>query len=238
MTTSADKPTIVLVHGSFADASGWAGVIERLQSDGFPVIAPSNPLRSLSSDSAYIKSVLDKMSGPLVVAAHSYGGAVITNAAAENSNVKALVYIDGFLPDIGEDALHLAGEESQAASSIEPKPFPPFGPNDLDFYIRQDVFREVFAADVDEKTAEVMSASQRPAAAASFGEPTTATAWRTVPSWALIGRQDKIITPVALRSMAERAGATIVEIDASHVSMISHPEQVADLIETAAEAAA
>jgi pimeloyl-ACP methyl ester carboxylesterase len=229
------KPTIVLVHGSFADASGWAGVIERLQ-DEFPVVAPPNPLRSLSGDSAYIKSVLDSIQGPLVVVGHSYGGAVITNAAAENSNVKALVYIDGFLPDIGEDALHLAGEESQAASSIEPKPFPPFGPNDLDFYIRQDVFQEVFAADVDSMTAAVMRASQRPASAASFGEPTTATAWATVPSWALIGRQDKIITPDALRFMAERAGSTIVEIDASHVSMISHPKEAADLIKAAAEA--
>jgi pimeloyl-ACP methyl ester carboxylesterase len=229
------KPVIVLVHGSFADASGWAGVIERLQ-DGFPVIAPSNPLRSLSSDSAYIKSVLDTITGPLVVVGHSYGGAVITNAAAENSNVKGLVYIDGFLPDIGEDALHLAGEESQAASSIEPKPFPPFGPNDLDFYIRQDVFQEVFAADVNAETANVMWASQRPASAASFGEPTTATAWATVPSWALIGRQDKIITPDALRFMAERAGSTIVEIDSSHVSMISHPKEAADLIKAAAEA--
>jgi pimeloyl-ACP methyl ester carboxylesterase len=237
-STTSGKPTIVLIHGSFADASGWTGVIERLQDDEFPVIAPSNPLRSLSGDSAYIKSILDKTSGPLVVVGHSYGGAVITNAAAGNPNVKALVYVDGFLPDVGEDALHLAGEESRAESSIEPRPFPPFGPNDLDFYIRRDVFREVFAADVDESTADVMWASQRPAAAATFGEPTAAAAWRTAPSWAFIGRQDKIITPVALRSMAERAGSTIVEADSSHVSMISHPDQVADLIKEAAKAAA
>lgn len=232
----SEKPTIVLVHGSFADASGWAGVSERLQKEGYSVVAPANPLRSLSGDSAYIKSVLDQIPGPLVVVGHSYGGAVITNAAAGNPNVKALVYVDAFIPDTGEDALHLAGEGSQAASSIEPKAFPPFGPNDLDFYIRQDVFREVFAADVDAKTAGFMWASQRPTAAATFGEPTTAVAWRTVPSWALIGRQDKIITPDALRFMATRAGSTIVEIDSSHVSMISHPKQVADLIRQAAEA--
>ncbi len=234
MTSS--QTSIVLVHGAFADATGWSGVIERLQNDGYAVVAPSNPLRSLSGDSAYLKSVLDKTPGPLVVAAHSYGGAVITNAAAGNPNVKALVYIDGFLPDVGEDALHLAGEASQVPTSIEPKPFPPFGPNDLDFYIKQDVFREVFAPDVDAKTAAVMWAAQRPIAAASFGEPTAAAAWKSIPSWALIGLQDKVIAPDALRFMATRANSTIVEIDSSHVAMVSHPEEVAGLIEKADEA--
>ena len=235
--SNEQKPTVVLVHGSFADASGWEVVIERLQKDGYPVIAPANPLRSLSGDAAYIKSILDQTPGPLVVVAHSYGGAVITNAAAGNPNVKALVYIDGFLPDIGEDALGLAGEGSQALPALDAKPFPPFGPNDLEFTLRQDAFRAVFAADVNKKTAAVMWASQRPAAAATFGEPTTAAAWKTIPSWALIGRQDNVITPDALRFMAQRANATIVEIDSSHVPMISHPKKVVDIIREAAEAA-
>jgi len=235
-TNNAGKPTIVLVHGAFADASGWSSVIQQLERDGYNVVAPSNPLRSLSSDAAYIKSVLDSTSGPLVVVAHSYGGAVITNAAAGNPNVKALVYIDGFIPDVGEDGLHLAGEASRVATSIEPRPFPPFGPNDLDFYIRQDVFHEVFAGDVDETTAAVMWAAQRPIAAASFAEPTTAAAWKSIPSWALIGRQDRVIAPESLRFMANRAGSTVVEIDSSHVSMISHPSVATELIKKAAAA--
>jgi len=234
--SETSKPTIVLVHGAFADASGWTDVIERLRKDGYSVIAPANPLRSLSGDSAYIKSVLDQTPGPLVVVAHSYGGAVITNAAAGNPNVKALVYVDGFIPDVGEDGLKLAGEGSQVLTALEPRGFPPFGENDQDFYIKQDAFRAVFCADLDAKTAAVMAATQRPIAAASYGEPTTAAAWKTIPSWAIIGLQDRVITPESLRAMATRAGSTIVELNSSHVSMISHPKQVTDLIEEAAEA--
>jgi pimeloyl-ACP methyl ester carboxylesterase len=234
----AVKPTVVLVHGAFADATGWSGVIKRLQADGYPVIAPANPLRSLSSDSAYIASVLEQTPGPLVVVGHSYGGAVITNAAAGNPNVKALVYIDAFIPDVGEPTLGLAGEGSLLATAVEYKAFPPFGKNDVDVYIKNDMFREAFCADVPAKTAALMWAAQRPAAAASGAEPTTAAAWKTVPSWALIGRQDRAITPDALRFMAKRAGSTIQEIDASHVSMISHPDVATALIEKAAKATA
>jgi len=230
------KPTIVLVHGAFADATGWSGVIKRLQADGYPVIAPANPLRSLSSDSAYIASVLKQTPGPLVVVGHSYGGAVITNAAAGNPNVKALVYIDAFIPDVGEPTLSLAGQGSLLATAVGYKAFPPFGKNDIDVYIKKDMFREAFCADLSAKTAALMWAAQRPAAAASGAEPTTAAAWKTVPSWALIGRQDRAITPDALRFMAKRAGATIEEINASHVSMISHPDVATALIEKAAKA--
>jgi pimeloyl-ACP methyl ester carboxylesterase len=230
------KPTIVLVHGAFADASSWNGVVKRLQDDDYPVIAPANPLRSLSGDAAYIKSVLAQTPGPLVVVGHSYGGAVITNAAAGNPNVKALVYIDAFIPDVGEGTLSLAGADSMIPTSIEFKAFPPFGANDVDIYIKKDKFRATFAADVPAKTAAVAWATQRPAAAASVAEPTTAAAWKTIPSWALIGRQDRAITPTALRFMAKRAGATTVEINASHVSMISHPDAVTDLVERAAGA--
>jgi pimeloyl-ACP methyl ester carboxylesterase len=233
---STVKPTVVLVHGAFADATGWSGVISRLQKDGYPVIAPANPLRSLTSDSAYIASVLKQTPGPLVVVGHSYGGAVITNAAAGNPNVKALVYIDAFIPDVGEPTLSLAGKGSSLATAVEYKAFPPFGKNDIDVYIKKSMFHEAFCADVPAKQAALMWAAQRPAAAASGAEPTAAAAWKTVPSWALIGRQDRAITPDALRFMAKRAGSTIEEINASHVSMISHPDVAAALIEKAAKA--
>jgi pimeloyl-ACP methyl ester carboxylesterase len=234
----APKPTIVLVHGAFADASGWSSVIKTLQDEGYPVIAPPNPLRSLSGDAAYIASILAQTPGPLVVVGHSYGGAVITNAAAGNPNVKALVYIDAFIPDVGEDTLHLAGAGSLLTTSLEFKAFPPFGANDVDIYLRKDRFREAFCADVPAKTAAVMWASQRPPAVATGAELTTAAAWKTIPSWALIGRQDRAITPDALRSMAKRAGSTTEEINSSHVPMISHPGAVTDLIEEAVDATA
>jgi pimeloyl-ACP methyl ester carboxylesterase len=234
----APKPTIVLVHGAFADASGWSSVIKTLQDEGYPVIAPPNPLRSLSGDAAYIASILAQTPGPLVVVGHSYGGAVITNAAAGNPNVKALVYIDAFIPDVGEDTLHLAGAGSLLTASLEFKGFPPFGANDVDIYVKQDKFRAAFCADLPAKTAAVMWASQRPAAAATVAELTTATAWKTIPSWALIGRQDRAITPDALRSMAKRAGSTTEEVNSSHVPMISHPGAVTDLIEEAVDATA
>jgi pimeloyl-ACP methyl ester carboxylesterase len=230
------KPTVVLVHGAFADASAWSGVIGRLQKDGYPVIAPANPLRSLSGDSAYLASVLAQTPGPLVVVGHSYGGAVITNAAAGNGNVKALVYVDAFIPAVGEKTVDLGGADSELPTAIEFKAFPPFGASDVEIYVKKDRFRAVFAADVPEKTTAVMWASQRPLAVATGAEPTTAEAWATTPSWALIGRQDRTITPDALRSMATRAHAHVVEIDSSHVPMISHPDAVTDLIEKAAEA--
>jgi pimeloyl-ACP methyl ester carboxylesterase len=235
-TNTFTLPTVVLVHGAFADASGWTDVFERLKRDDYPVIAPANPLRSLSGDSAYIKSVLEQIPGPLVVVAHSYGGAVITNAAAGNPNVKALVYVDGFIPEIGEQAGNLAGEDSRAFAASEVRTIPPFGEHDQDFYLKEDKFREVFCADLDEKTAALMHATQRPIAFASFGEPTTEAAWKTIPSWAVIGLQDRVITPESLRFMAERAGSTMVQIDSSHVSMISHSKEVADLIKNSAEA--
>jgi pimeloyl-ACP methyl ester carboxylesterase len=232
------KPTIVLVHGAWADSTGWSGVIKRLDKDGYDVLAPATPLRSLSGDAAYVASFLAQTPGPIVLVGHSYGGAVITNAAAGHDNVKALVYIDGFAPDIGENTLALAGADSLIPSSIEFKGIPPFGPTDVDVYIKKESFRETFAADVSKREAALMAVAQRPAAAATGSEPTTATAWKTIPSWYLVGRQDRTITPEAQRFMAHRAGSTTVEIDSSHVSMISHPGAVADLIEAAANATA
>ncbi len=229
------KPTIVLVHGAWADASGWNDVIKKLQQKGYPTVAPANPLRSLSGDSAYIASFLAQTPGPIVLVAHSYGGAVISNAAAGNARVKALVYVDAFIPKVGESVLDLVGDGSLVPSSLEFKGFPPFGPNDVDIYFRQDAFPEAFAGDVPKKIAAVMAAAQRPLAAAG-GEPSTAAAWERIPSWALVGTLDRIITPESQRFMAGRAGSTIKEVKASHVSMISKPNAVTALIEEAAEA--
>jgi pimeloyl-ACP methyl ester carboxylesterase len=232
------KPTIVLVHGAWADASGWAGVITRLKALGYPVVAPANPLRSLDGDAAYVRSVLAQIPGPLVVVGHSYGGAVITNAAAGNPNVKALVYIAAFIPAVGEDILHLTGAASQVPVSIEFKGYPPFGANDVDVYLKQESFRSVFAQDVRAPEAAVMAASQRPLALAAGAGVTTATAWSTIPSWALVATQDHTITPDQERSMAQRAGATIVEVPSSHVAMVSHPREVTNLILRAVQATA
>jgi pimeloyl-ACP methyl ester carboxylesterase len=229
-TPTGPKPTIVLVHGAWADASGWAGVITRLKALGYPVVAPANPLRSLDGDAAYLRGVLAQIPGPLVVVGHSYGGAVITNAAAGNPNVKALVYVAAFIPAIGEDILHLTGAASQVPASIELKGYPPFGEGDVDVYLRQDAFRSVFAQDVPAPEAAVMAATQRPLAYAAGAGATTAAAWSTIPSWALVATQDRTITPDQERSMARRAGATIVEVPSSHVAMISHPREVTDLI--------
>jgi pimeloyl-ACP methyl ester carboxylesterase len=234
----AVKPTIVLVHGAWADASSWSREIKQLQADGYPVIAPANPLRGLTNDSGYIASVLAQTPGPLVVVGHSYGGAVITNAAAGNANVKALVYIDAFIPDVGESIQTLGGAGSQIPSSIEFKGYPPFGTNDVDVYLKADTFRQTFAGDVSPRKAAELWAAQRPLALAGLGEPATAAAWKTIPSWALIGTEDNAITPDAQRSMTARAGSTTVEIRASHLSLISRPEAVTRLIERAATATA
>lgn len=230
----APKPTIVLVHGAWADSSGWSDVIRHLQKQGYRVIAPANPLRSLDGDSAYLASILAQEQGPFVLVGHSYGGAVISNAAAENPNVKALVYINGFAPDEGEDTLHLAGEGSLIPTSIEFKQFPPGGENDVDVYIKPANFHETFAGDLSKEDAAVLAVAQRPIALAAGGGLSKEPAWKTIPSWYLVGAQDKTITPASQRFMAERAGSTTVEVRASHLSMISRPGAVTRLIEQAA----
>jgi len=234
--SGAAKPTVVLVHGAWADASGWSEVIKRLQKDGYRVLAPAIPLRSLEGDVGYLRSILAQEEGPFVLVGHSYGGAVITNAAAGNPDVNALVYVDGFVPDTGEDILHLAGADSLVPSSIEFKGFPPFGPTDVDIYIKPESFRETLAGDLPKKEAAALAVTQRPLALAAAAGPTTATAWKTIPSWYLLGTEDRTITPAAQRFMAERAGARIDEVKASHLSLISRPGDVAKLIERAASA--
>jgi len=231
------KPTIVLVHGAFADASSWTGVITRLQRDGYNVIAPANPLRSLSGDSSYIAGVLAPTPGPIVLVGHSYGGAVITNAAAGNPNVKALVYVDAFIPDVGENIFQLAGTGSQLGGALEFQGYPPFGQTDAEALIKPAMFHDVFAADLSAGTAAVMAAAQRPLALAAGEETTQATAWRTIRSWDVIGLADRAITPDEQLFMAHRANARITEIpEGSHVSMISHPDTVTRVIEQAATA--
>ncbi|GLZ43458.1 alpha/beta hydrolase [Actinokineospora sp. NBRC 105648] len=233
------KPTVVLVHGAFADASGWNGVIAQLQRAGYPVIAPAGPLRGLAADSAYIASVVKSVTGPVVLVGHSYGGAVISSAAVGLPQVKALVYIAAFVPDAGEKLGDLAAKYpgSDLLTALKPVPFDDAnGPAGVDLYIDPAQFRKVFAADVPGKDAAVMAAAQRPVSANTFGDAPTAAAWRTVPSWALVAKQDRAIPPALERFEAQRAGSRTVEIDSSHVAMITHPDVVTRLITSAAHA--
>ncbi|MEV0490173.1 alpha/beta fold hydrolase [Streptomyces atratus] len=233
------KPTVVLVHGGFADASAsWAGVIERLQNDGYPVVATANPLRGLPTDVPYLESVLKSIDGPIILAGHSYGGAVITNAAAANPHVKALVYVAAFVPDEGEllgDLINkYPGTEIPAA--LDPVPFPnPDGSTGTDLYLKADKFRSTFAADLPVSVTNVMQAAQRPFSASSFTDVTKAAAWHDIPSWGLVSASDKAIPPALQRFEYQRAHArgTVEVSGASHSVMISHPDAVTKLIKNA-----
>jgi pimeloyl-ACP methyl ester carboxylesterase len=227
------KPTVVLVHGAFADSSGFAEVIKRLQREGYPVLAPANPLRGVDSDAAYIRSVLADVSGPIVLVGHSYGGFVITNAAAGNPNVKALVYIAAFAPDTGDTVEGLSGMFPGSRLGLEALDIRPT-PTGVDGYIKLSVFREVFAGDVPPSEAAVMAVSQRPADLGTLRQPSGEPAWRTIPSWTLVASDDQVIPAVAQRFMANRAGAHVVEVHASHVAMVSRPGPTTDLILQAA----
>jgi pimeloyl-ACP methyl ester carboxylesterase len=234
------KPTIVLVHGGYADSSCWNGTIQALQHKGYTTIAGSNPLRGIPTDAPYIGSLLDSISGPVVLVAHSMGGTVITNAAAGKSNVKALVYIAAFVPDVGETQGELINKfpGSEVLPVSVPVPYTKAdGTTGTDLYLSQ-AGQAAFAADIPAATFRVLQATQRPFDADSFIFPTTAAAWRTIPSWGLVAGQDKAIPPACERFMYHRANARkIVEVPtSSHVAMISHPKIVADLIEDAAKA--
>ncbi|MFC8429480.1 alpha/beta fold hydrolase [Streptomyces sp. NPDC057253] len=234
-TPSAPKPTVVLVHGAFADSSSWDGVTSRLQRRGYPVIGVANPLRGLAGDSAYVSSVLDTIPGPVVLVGHSYGGAVITDAAVGHSNVKALVYIAAFAPDQGESGLAILGQYpgSTLPPALTVRPFP----GGQDAYVDPADFRQVFAADVPAGKARLMAAGQRPVALAAFAEPSGTPAWKTIPSWFLVAGADRAIPPAAEQAMARRAGArTEVVRGASHAVLVSHPDATAHVIEAAARA--
>ncbi|WP_157252845.1 alpha/beta fold hydrolase [Nonomuraea typhae] len=222
------KPTVVLVHGAFADASGFNDMIARLQAAGFPVLAPANPLRDVAGDAAYVSSILDTLTGPIILVGHSYGGIVITNAARGHDNVKALVYLGAFAPDKGESALKLAdqfpGSELGHALLGRDYKLPDGTVAGTDGYIVAEKFREVFAADLPAYKTRLMAATQRPGSVNGLSGGSGEPAWKTIPSWYLIPTQDKVIPPAAQRFMAKRAGSTVREIRSSHVVMTSHPD--------------
>jgi len=229
--------TVVLVHGAFADASGWAGVFERLQARGLQVTAPPNPLRGISIDSAYIASFLNQIPGPVLAVAHSYGGAVITNAAARANNVVGLVYVSAFVPDEGEHLGEVAAtsKDSILAPLLVPIKYPT-GRGDetaLEFTINPTGFRDAFAADLPPEQTALMAATQRPISELTFSDANGRPAWKSLPSWAVVATGDKTIGTDLVRSMAQRAGARITEVESSHVAMISQPQVVADVILTA-----
>ncbi|MER5323122.1 alpha/beta fold hydrolase [Streptosporangium roseum] len=227
------KPTIVLVHGAFADSSGWNPVVSRLLASRHKVVAFSNPLRGPQADGEYLRQFLTTIDGPVVLVGHSYGGAVISNGATGNPNVKALVYVAAYALDEGESvavANSLGGGHTEVTDHLIVRPYPGATPGDGDAYIDPAHFHRLFAQDLPRSTTGVMAATQRPGALAALVTPSGPAAWKTVPSWFLIARQDRIIPPQAERAMAKRARATTVEIDSSHVAMLSHPEVVTELI--------
>lgn len=230
------NPTIVLVHGAFADASSWNGVIEILQKNGYHVAAAANPLRSVASDAAYVSDVLGSIEGPIILVGHSYGGAVISAAANGHANVKSLVYVGAFAPDAGESAAELSGKfpggtlGSALAAPVQ------LADGGADLYIDQAKFHQQFAHDLPAGQAALMAAGQRPITEAALNEKAGEPAWKTLPSWFVYGDGDKNIPAAALGFMAERAGSkrTVVIEGASHVVMISQPQAVSDVIEEAA----
>lgn len=233
---ASTSPTVVLVHGAFADASGWSGVITRLLAAGVPVTAPANPLRGVTHDAAYIASVLNQIPGPVLLVGHSYGGVVISNASPMAQNVVGLVYICAFIPDEGETLQALAEQatDSLLGPALRPAQYPSGGEEPgIEFYIDPAAFHEAFCADLPAEQAAYMAVSQRPGSAIGFGEPSGPVGWKTLPSWAMISPNDVTIGPSGERFMAERSGAVIVEVDSSHVPMISQPQAVTDLIVTA-----
>jgi pimeloyl-ACP methyl ester carboxylesterase len=233
----SDLPTIVLVHGAFADSSGWQAVASRLTAAGYPVLAFSNPLRGPTADAEYLRQFIDTIEGPIVLVGHSYGGAVITNAATGDPDVQSLVYVAAYAPDEGESvaaANTLGGGHTDVTDHLVVRPFPGAAPGDADAFIDPAWFRRLFCQDLPRATAQFMAASQRPGALAALVTPSGPPAWEDIPSWYLVASQDRIIPPEAERAMAERAGATTVEIDSSHVAMMSHPAAVTRLIRAAA----
>ncbi|USQ85466.1 alpha/beta hydrolase [Streptomyces phaeoluteigriseus] len=233
-----ERPTIVLEHGAFADASSWDGVVKRLQRAGYPVVAAANPLRGPATDAAYLRSVIDNIDGPVVLVGHSYGGTVISQAAhGLEDKVKALVYIAAFLPDTGESSLGLTNKSpgSTLGQAIEPVNYAlPDGSRGADVYIKPDKFPQQFAADVPTDKARLMAAGQRPIAAAALEEESTRAAWKTIPSWSLVTTEDLNIPVAAQRFMSQRAHARTTEVDASHAVSVSHPDAVTRIVERAA----
>jgi pimeloyl-ACP methyl ester carboxylesterase len=246
------KPTIVIVHGAFTDASSWMGlgghallghgggghgVIERLQQQGYDVIAPPNPLRGVRSDSAYLASLLKQLDGPILLVAHSYGGAVISNAAAQASNVVGLVYVAALIPEEGERLAEVQSKVSILNPHLIARQYPTGagGGTETEFSVDPAHFREVFAADVSEERTRLMAVAQRPIASAAFSDVSGPVAWKTRPSWAIVATEDVGAGTDIVRTMAQRAGAKVTELKGSHAIMISQPQAVADVIVEAAQ---
>jgi len=231
------RPSIVLVHGAFADASGFAEVISNLQRHGYTVYAPPNPLRGLAGDSDSIKTFLGTIDGPIVLGGHSYGGAVITNAATGNANVKALVYISAYALAEHESAIQANalgdGPPPLLLEHLVLRPYPLAPKGDADVSIDPEFFRPVFAADLPRRQAAEMAAAQRPVTFFSLGAESGPPAWKTIPSYYVVAKHDNAIPPAAERAMAKRAGAYTIELESSHVAMTSHPHVIANLIRTA-----
>ena len=234
VTGESGSPTVVLVHGAFADASSWNGVIERLLANGVKVTAPANPLRGISIDSAYIASIFEQTPGPVLAVGHSYGGAVITNAATNAQNVVGLVYVAAFATEEGETLgdVEAGSKDSVLNSSLVSLNYPTGNGGDpgVEFAIDPAKIREAFAGDLPTEQTALLAATQRPAAALAFSEPSGPPAWKHLPSWTVVATGDKAAGADVIRSEAERAGAKITEVEGSHVIMISQPQVVTDVI--------
>jgi pimeloyl-ACP methyl ester carboxylesterase len=230
------QPTVVLVHGAFADASGFGAIITELNASGYRVVAPPNPLRGLASDAATVSAVVGAIDGPVVLVGHSYGGAVVSQAATQTDNVVGLVYFAAFTPDAGESCASVQAPFPAAmlATTVAPTAYDaPGAAGGPDLYISEDGFHETFCADSSAEVARVMYATQRPLAAAAFGEDATAAAWKTIPSWYQISRHDNAIPPEAEEFMAKRMDAVTDAIDGSHTAFIAQPARAAAFIKQA-----
>jgi pimeloyl-ACP methyl ester carboxylesterase len=233
--TTASPLTVVLVHGAFADSSSWNGVTERLQAKGVNVMAAANPLRGISHDSAYVASVFGQIPGPVLAVGHSYGGAVISNAATGAQNVVGLVYVAAFAPDEGEllGAVEAGSKDSVLNSALLPHQYPTDSGTGTEFTIDPAKARDAFASDVSDLEAALIAVNQRPVSELAFGEPSGPPAWKRLPSWAVVATGDRAAGTDVVRSHAERAGAQITEVDGSHVIMVSQPDAVVQVIEAA-----
>ena len=237
------KPTVVLVHGAWADSSSWDDVIRRLIAAGYPVVAFPTPLQTLSGDSAALRTYLHSVTGPVVLVGHSYGGAVITNAATGNAQVQALVYIDAFAPDQGQLVVNLPGQNSVVAQPgvFQPVPGPAADGTlapDTELYVQRSLFPQDLANDLPAQTAAVLAATQRPVTLAALTEPSGDPAWKTIPSWYEVGTIDKVIPPDIQLSMARHANAHVTYARTGHLPMVSNPGAVTSTIELAACATA
>ena len=236
------KPTIVLVHGAWADGSSWNAVAGELRGQGFPVLTPPNLLRGVAIDAPYIASfVAQRTSGPVVLVGHSYGGFVITNATS-GGDVRALVYVDAFVPDEGESVFQILGPSGSALAVPDPTTvldlvgYPGAPEGDVEAFLKPATVHESFAQDLPEADRWLIVESQRPITLSANTTPSGTSGWKGLPSWAVVGTEDRVIPPGAQRSMAERAGATITEVAASHVSMVSRPQAAIGAVLAAAAA--